>query len=271
MAVNLDMRIHYEPPNYQNVERPKKISPSPAKDAQYRGAFRLAGVCIGLMCIVQATLNIVLRLYLTSKVDTELLVTSCDNHTLSIYIEQLQSRYNNLVKEKGQLETNYIDLGKVRDQLQKEKNELQNRLSDIAGDIRKPGWIFFRSSLYYMSTGTKSWSQSRQDCKEKGADLVIVNSREEQDFIEMLRRGKSTWIGLSDQDTKGVWKWVDGTQLTIAYWWTREPNNYTGNEHCVETGYKPEDERPVTDILNTWNDNSCSASLFWICEKAISI
>ncbi|MCJ8749252.1 hypothetical protein PDJAM_G00174170 [Pangasius djambal] len=265
------MSIQHEPPNYQNVERAKKTSPSPARDAQYRGAFRLAGVCIGLMCIVQATLNVVLRLYFTSNVGMGLLLTRCDNHTLSIDIEQLQSRYNNLVMEKGRLETNYISLGKVRDQLRKEKDQLQNRLSNIAEDIRKPGWISFGSRLYYMSTEGKTWSQSRQSCKDRGADLVIVNSREEQDFIEMLRRGKSAWIGLSDQDTEGVWKWVDGTQLTIAYWWTWEPNNYTGNEHCVETGYKPEEERSVTDILNTWNDNDCSVSLFWICEKAISI
>ncbi|KAF5897169.1 antigen like protein, partial [Clarias magur] len=179
-------------------------------------AIALAGVCIGLICIIQGTLNIVLRLYFTSQVVMEPLAMSCDNHTLSEVTEQHQSRYNNLVKEKEQLETNYITLDKARDQLQVEKDELQKRLSSLAVDIRDSGWISFRSSIYYMSTQQRSWDESRQDCRQRGADLVIINSLEEQDFTEMLRRGKSAWIGLNDQDMDGVWKWVDGTPLATG-------------------------------------------------------
>lgn len=73
----------------------------------------------------------VIEFTVTSQVDMDLLVTNCNNHTMSIYTEQLKSRYNNLVQEKVQLETNYRNLGKVRDQLQNERDELQNRLSMI--------------------------------------------------------------------------------------------------------------------------------------------
>lgn len=43
-----------------------------------------------------------------------------------------------------------------------------------------PGWMYFDSSLYYISTEEKNWNDSRQDCKERGIDLVIINSKEEQ-------------------------------------------------------------------------------------------
>lgn len=82
---------------------------------------------INLIAICDA----VIEFTVTSQVDMDLLAKSCDNHTLSIDTEQLQSRYDNLELEKVQLQTNYISLGKVRDQLQKERDELQTRLSNI--------------------------------------------------------------------------------------------------------------------------------------------
>uniref|UniRef100_A0A8C7PF81 C-type lectin domain-containing protein n=1 Tax=Oncorhynchus mykiss TaxID=8022 RepID=A0A8C7PF81_ONCMY len=87
----------------------------------------------------------------------------------------------------------------------------------------------FESSWYFLSTETKTWKESRQDCLERGADLVIIDGRKEQ---------KRVWIGLTDSVIEGTWKWVDGTPL-------------------------------ITGPLKAWNDLSCAENLYWICEKVV--
>ena len=41
-------------------------------------------------------------------------------------------------------------------------------------------WEYSRGSFYYVSSTKKTWQQSRDDCLQKGADLMIINSKEEQ-------------------------------------------------------------------------------------------
>lgn len=67
----------------------------------------------------------------TSPVAVELLPPSCNNHTLSIYTAQLQSRYETLVKQKDQLDASYSSLRNMRDQIRTEKEKLQSKLSSI--------------------------------------------------------------------------------------------------------------------------------------------
>uniref|UniRef100_A0A4W6EF80 C-type lectin domain-containing protein n=1 Tax=Lates calcarifer TaxID=8187 RepID=A0A4W6EF80_LATCA len=64
-------------------------------------------------------------------------------------------------------------------------------------------WVYFKHSFYYISSTTKSWQDSRNDCLQRGADLVIINSKEEQ--VQFKQR---TWIGLTDRETEGTWRWL---------------------------------------------------------------
>ncbi|XP_030643644.1 C-type lectin domain family 4 member F-like [Chanos chanos] len=124
------------------------------------------------------------------------------------------------------------------------------------------GWRYFSHSVYYISTAKKSWSGSRQDCTDRGADLVIINSEEEQEFILRSVNG-NVWIGLTN--TEGVWKWVDGTALSTGYWTRGQPSrSYNGEEDCVVS-------TEVHDSLKSWDDVFCSNAYSWVCEKRIPL
>uniref|UniRef100_A0A8C9XRK0 C-type lectin domain-containing protein n=1 Tax=Sander lucioperca TaxID=283035 RepID=A0A8C9XRK0_SANLU len=77
------------------------------------------------------------------------------------------------------------------------------------------GWRMFSSSCYLLSAESGSWEKGRQYCRDRGADLVVIDSSEEQTFLsEFIKKATWYWIGLTDRDEEGTWKWVDGTPLT---------------------------------------------------------
>uniref|UniRef100_A0A673WER0 C-type lectin domain-containing protein n=1 Tax=Salmo trutta TaxID=8032 RepID=A0A673WER0_SALTR len=153
------------------------------------------------------------------------------------YYKDISQRENQTLQSVSLLKTNYTE----QRQLQREKDQLQRDIERLDMIIRGScphGWRIFNTSCYC----------SRQDCRERGADLVIVNNEEEQRFINRITAG-----------TEGIWKWVDGTQLTTGYR-DGQPNNL-GDQDCVE--FNSHRSTP----LSVCNDKVCSIPLHWICEK----
>ncbi|XP_067442108.1 CD209 antigen-like protein C [Thunnus thynnus] len=242
---------------------------------------RGAAVFLGLLCLLLLSGLVVLVFLFTKgnserKMEMALLHNSYNNVTrerndLQISYNNvtrerndLQISYNNLMKELDQLQTRYNNLAEEQDRLQKrfenvtkETNDLQKKLQD------HKQWVYFSGSLYYISSQQKSWQQSRDDCLQRNADLLIINSKEEQDFTRRFKR--LLWIGLTDREREGTWKWVDGSPLTTSYWDSGEPNGMSGvrDEDCAEIKY-PEKE-------NNWNDECCDFQRFWICEKTVAL
>uniref|UniRef100_A0A8B9J5M6 C-type lectin domain-containing protein n=1 Tax=Astyanax mexicanus TaxID=7994 RepID=A0A8B9J5M6_ASTMX len=122
----------------------------------------------------------------------------------------------------------------------------------------------FKSSIYYISTEKKSWSDSWADCKERETDLLIINNREEQEFFNKELGRTEAWIGLTDSKTEGVWKWVDDSPLTIQFWAQGEPSSH-GNEDCAITSFLK-----AKSNLSVWADYPCDHPVVGICERALN-
>ncbi|XP_037388799.1 CD209 antigen-like protein 2 isoform X3 [Pygocentrus nattereri] len=151
------------------------------------------------------------------------------------------------------------DAVRGRDPNSEMKDTNTKRILQTVRLINKPGWIYFSSSIYHISTNKKSWDESRKFCRDRGADLLIINSKEEQDFIEMLRGGQTVWIGLINKDREEVWRWVDGSALTTRFWGRGEPS---GKVRCVLKGYG-------SDPVWNWANYACSNQHVWICEQSV--
>nr|XP_012788645.1 unnamed protein product [Sorex araneus] len=93
-------------------------------------------------------------------------------------------------------------------------------------------WEPFGSSCYFISSETKNWTDSEKNCERMQAHLLVVDSKEEQDFVKNLLISGSYYLGLSDLKN-GHWEWVNETPYnqSATFWHPGEPSN--GNEHCV--------------------------------------
>uniref|UniRef100_A0A667XCF0 C-type lectin domain-containing protein n=1 Tax=Myripristis murdjan TaxID=586833 RepID=A0A667XCF0_9TELE len=77
----------------------------------------------------------------------------------------------------------HLALSADRDKLQSHNKTWDEKRKQTLVELNhfcEAGCKSFNSSFYYFSATQKSWEDSRQDCLAKGADLVIINSEEEQ-------------------------------------------------------------------------------------------
>ncbi|KAK9976468.1 hypothetical protein ABG768_021673 [Culter alburnus] len=208
---------------------------------------RAAAVCLVLLCVLLLTAVIVLGVYIHTKSTN---YTEEKNQLLNMITnlteerDQLLTNITNLTEERDVLSSNNSDLVKQRNQLNQEKNEL----------LKMDGWVYYQYSFYIISSEKRSWTESRRYCTDRGADLIIINNKAEQDFIKKMFCSE-VWIGLTDSDVEGSWKWVDGSTQTSGFWASEEPGGHR-RENCALT------REPG------WADYPCNDKFQCICEKS---
>ncbi|KAL3066795.1 hypothetical protein OYC64_016695 [Pagothenia borchgrevinki] len=266
--------------NFEDVSDRKAASRRSVEDFKVPAAApgmkmnRLVVVSLGLLCILQAALIIYLisqqnslteerdqmkRNNLDLKASGKNLTEERDDlkrtvkdFDLEAQLKMTVSQQNSLTEERDKLKRINLEMVATNKNLAKERDDLKKSVTPL-------GWKYFSSSLYTISSIRKNWQESRDDCLQKGADLVIVNSREEENFLSQFH--ETMWIGLTDLETEGTWKWVDGTPMTERYWGPGEPNGRT-SENCGDI--------KQYDLGKRWNDANCNIKVCWTCEKKVS-
>ena len=84
-----------------------------------------------------------------------------------------------------------------------------------------------------------NWITAEEFCRKEGGHLATVNTDATKDVVlEMMKRSpwmneSWAWIGGSDIEEEGVWKWADSTPWENKFWAPGEPNNLDNNEDCL--------------------------------------
>jgi hypothetical protein len=95
---------------------------------------------------------------------------------------------------------------------------------------------------YQIIRGSYTWPQAKTNAETRGGQLALVKTEEIWNEILKLKPIRGLYLGATDVQTEGVFRWLDGTLLTTESWtpWSPgEPNN---------------DQQE--DYLHTWSDGT---------------
>ncbi|XP_040593326.1 C-type lectin domain family 4 member A [Mesocricetus auratus] len=167
----------------------------------------------------------------------------------SVALNILFQLYSDLLEEKNTIEQlNHTKLDCMRNHLSEE---------DKVWSCCPKDWKAFSSHCYFVSTDSATWTQSEEKCSSMGARLMVVHSKEEQDFITKILEVKAAYfIGLSDPGHR-QWRWADQTPYneSATFWHPGEPND--DHEQCVVINHRRSSWG--------WNDIPCSSKLKSVC------
>ncbi|XP_044839154.1 killer cell lectin-like receptor subfamily B member 1 [Mauremys mutica] len=114
-------------------------------------------------------------------------------------------------------------------------------------------WQLRGDKCYWVSRGSKTWSESRADCSARGSQLLVIRDREELESLEHLTHGPNQfWVGLSVPSPEKAWTWLDGSRLDQ----TQLPLSGPAEENSCGVVNR---NRIRSDI--------CSSAFQWICQR----
>ena len=135
-----------------------------------------------------------------------------------------------------------------------------NDSSNIA-PLTIDGSFTYGQSTYILTPKAMTWQDAQAYAESRGGNLVTINDAAENQWLkDTFGTTEALFIGMSDAETEGTWKWASGQSVTYTDWAPNEPNDAQGNQ----------DYAILSHIWNSstdkWDDVTNGASFRGIIE-----
>ncbi|KAM9834636.1 uncharacterized protein ACBT44_013087 isoform 3-T3 [Syngnathus typhle] len=133
-----------------------------------------------------------------------------------------------------------------------------------AGWSAKCGWWLERPSSDFcyliQRKPTNTWEEARDDCLRRGGDLLSIADSHEQAFIQSLHTflpsAPSLWLGVDNNVTKDVSKWIDGSPFVYIVMDKDDPGDLSGAS-CLS----------LLTSNGRWKFDDCRKKGGYMCKK----
>ncbi|XP_074430634.1 macrophage mannose receptor 1-like isoform X5 [Larus michahellis] len=121
------------------------------------------------------------------------------------------------------------------------------------------GWGRHGFYCYLVGHTSVTFSEAKKTCERSSGYLTSIGDRYEQAYLTSLvglNSEKYFWIGLSDTEEPGMFKWVTGEGVLYTNWNAAMPGNEAG---CValRTG----------NAAGLWDVQNCEVKAKFLCKK----
>ncbi|XP_075698902.1 pulmonary surfactant-associated protein D-like [Rhinoderma darwinii] len=127
--------------------------------------------------------------------------------------------------------------------LEAQLNQLQLSVS-----AKTKALLFARGAIAgdktFVTSGKElTYDQSKEECQKAGGQVATPKSSEENNAVLNIAQFYKMFpfLGITDSQTEGTFRYPDGNPITYSNWNTGEPNQ-AGEENCVEMQLKWEME-----------------------------
>ena len=100
-----------------------------------------------------------------------------------------------------------------------------------------------------------NWTTAEKFCQNMSSHLASVTRNTSDYLTKASRRHWPVWIGGTDQEKEGLWKWTDSSPWNFTNWDEGYPRDKNGKKNCLS-------EWPWG-----WEDLSCHRMAWFLCSK----
>ena len=125
-------------------------------------------------------------------------------------------------------------------------------------------WKDFKGAQYAKGEDCDcNWAEARVKCQDAGGDLATIHTWEVHKFIyDEWGDSFDAWIGLTDTETEGVYKWASGVQFEYNNWYPSCSAPQNDNMDCV---------RWESYVKGRWDHADCAQKESkYICQRGTS-
>ncbi|XP_029307859.1 C-type lectin domain family 9 member A-like [Cottoperca gobio] len=241
------------------------VTTAPTDDeAAARSLFGVLAACLGILCVL-LVVSIGAIVYITVVVMNE----------QKANLSELTAENQQLVTERrifdGKTEELSREIYNLTWMLEVILTFNTFNVNDYCPDKKcqpcQKGWIQFQEKCYLFNEKQpwKTWEGSQERCLTTAADLVVIDSQQEQEFLsnhtkKYFDKYHGYWIGLKQMNDKN-WVWIDGRIDTAGYWMSENLGN---SDQCGLM-------IPGRNLTSSWNQADCLMNNRFICERDVLI
>ncbi|RWS22286.1 hypothetical protein B4U80_11659, partial [Leptotrombidium deliense] len=125
------------------------------------------------------------------------------------------------------------------------------------------GWKRWNQKCFWASNALVNFNQNRRECELFNAQMVSIETSEENEFVYSLTKNDWFWVGLhvSGNNTDNFW-WTNGKKVNFKNWASGQPDELKSAEGgCVV----------FVGSTRKWDDISCTRVANKMCQIDLDV